>query len=103
MIYDDYQCKMCGTARISNSDLCAGCLVREVQRLTTEAYLRNMEIKNLESKISMLDDMLKNTMEFGFKRNQENAKLEHDITTLRRELKKEDQDGESRVHENSGK
>ena len=86
--YDDDQCEECGGIRVAKSKLCADCLVKERDFLEKEVLIKGMVIEVKEKRIACLQGLLKESMVYGFKQNQENARLNRYIGELETRIAK---------------
>jgi hypothetical protein len=69
--YGDDQCEECGAARVSGSRLCVGCLVEEREILEEEVLIKMTVIEIQRKRIINLEATLKESIGYGFRRNQE--------------------------------
>jgi len=99
-IYDINGCEECGGIRVAGSKLCAGCLAEERLILEKEVLIKMAVIEVQRKRIANLEAMLKESVGYGFTRNQENVKLHRYIGELEREIAKGVEDGKDRVHGN---
>jgi uncharacterized OB-fold protein len=82
MKYGDDQCEECGGIRVARSKLCVDCLVKERDILGKEVLIKMTVIEVKKKRITCLQGLLKEAMAYGFKQNQENAKLETRIKRM---------------------
>lgn len=101
MIYDIDQCEECGAARVAGSRLCVGCLVKEREILEKEVLIKMTIIEVQRKRITNLETMLKESIGYGFRRNQENTKLHRYIGEREREIAEGVEDGKDRLHDNT--
>ena len=73
--YDDDQCEECGAIRISGSRLCTDCMVRMITRLENRITNKREDVDGLKDTVKTLNGRLKDSLNYGFKKNRENAKL----------------------------
>jgi len=85
--YDDDQCERCGGVRVSGSNLCVGCLVKERGSLDKEILIKKAMIEEKETRIFNLQAFLKEAMNYGFKKNRENIRLFNHIKGLEVKIK----------------
>jgi hypothetical protein len=62
--------------------LCADCLVKLFNKAVWEVVAQKKEIKKLKKRITRDRGRLKGALAYGFKQNQENAKLEMRIKRM---------------------
>ena len=82
MRYGDDQCVECGGIRVAKSKLCANCLVKQLDRERRKKRVLQSIIDNRDLEIAKLDKRLCGAVDYGFKQNQENAKLQYHIRKL---------------------
>ena len=80
--YGDDQCEECGGIRVAKSTLCADCLVKENDRQEKEILIQTVRGEMKKKCIINLQTLLKEAMAYGFKKNQENAKLHQQVKRL---------------------
>ena len=78
-IYRDDQCIECGAVRVARSNLCAYCLQKERDILEKEVSIKMAIIWAQKARITNLEALLKESVRYGIKKNQENAKLCREI------------------------
>jgi len=86
MSYDDDQRTNCGGIRVAKSTLCADCLVALCEREKREREVMEIKIEKLKETIKRQNEMLDETLKYGFRRNQENARLHQEIENLHQEI-----------------
>ena len=98
MRYGDDQCVECGGIRVAKSFLCADCLVKACAfKDETIRHLTNKK-EILEERIENYRGQLENALVYGFKQNQENAKLKRHIREIQKEMEggvKNEKDGQA--------
>jgi len=100
MKYDDDQCERCGGARVAKSTLCADCLVKERAFLDKEILIKKAVIEEKETRIFNLLSLLKEAINYGFKKNRENTRLHQHLLQRAQIIEREKKDEKDRVHEN---
>jgi len=86
MSYGDDQCVRCGCARVSGSDLCVGCLVKERDYLEKGVLTGKVVIETKRNRIQYLEKRLEIALNHGLKRDRENTKLLKYIRVLENEV-----------------
>lgn len=84
--YGDDQCVECGAVRVAKSKLCANCLVKRLNAEMKEILIKKAIIWGQEVRIRNLEALLKAAAAYGFKKNQENAKLCRELAECRDDL-----------------
>jgi len=95
--YDDDQCERCGGVRVAKSTLCGDCLEKERAFLVKRIKIKNVAIEGKETRIFDLQAFLKEAMNYGFKKNQENIKQLKYIKELESGIREVREDGTNRV------
>jgi hypothetical protein len=80
--YGYNQCDECGGVRVARSKLCANCLVKAYERVNLQIARADIRIVALEGALVKSNDAYKDVLKYGFKRNQENVKLQWRIKEL---------------------
>jgi len=91
--YGDDQCEECGAPRVAGSNLCPQCIVRERDILEKEVLIKMAVIEVQRKRIANLERLLKEAMVYGFKKNQENARLHQHLLQRAQSIEKERKDG----------
>ena len=86
--YDDDQCANCGGVRVAKSTLCADCLAGYHEGAEKELLIKGMMIETKKKRIACLQGLLKESMAYGFKQNQENARLNRYVRELETRIAK---------------
>ena len=86
--YDDDQCVNCGGIRVAKSTLCANCMVKENDRQEKEILIQTVKDEMKKKCIINLQALLKEAMAYGFKKNQENVKLNQYVRELETRIAK---------------
>ena len=96
--YGDDQCVECGGIRVARSKLCASCLVKERDILEKEVSIKMAIIWAQKARITNLEALLKESVRYGIKKNQENTRLFSHIKGLERKIREVMEDEKDRVH-----
>jgi len=99
--YADDQCEECGAPRVARSKLCGDCLVRRLAMEMRESLIKKRLIERYEAKIKRDEGRLEDALAYGFKQNQENAKLYQQIERLVKHIGGGRKDEEDRKGENT--
>ena len=91
--YGDDQCANCGGVRVAKSTLCADCLAGYHEGAEKELLIKGMVIETKKKRIACLQGLLKESMAYGFKQNQENVKLNRYVRELETRIAKNWEDG----------
>ena len=86
--YGDDQCANCGGVRVAKSTLCADCLAGYHEGAEKELLIKGMVIETKKKRIAFLQRLLKESMVYGFKQNQENVKLNRYIREIETRIAK---------------
>jgi uncharacterized membrane protein YheB (UPF0754 family) len=73
--YRDDLCERCGATRVVKSDLCAECLINERAFLEKHILIKGVVIEMLTKKLETQTGRLQDALNYGFRKNQENALL----------------------------
>ena len=87
-IYGDDQCANCGGVRVAKSTLCADCLAGYHEGAEKELLIKGIVIETKKKRIACLQGLLKESMAYGFKQNQENVKLNRYVRELETRIAK---------------
>jgi hypothetical protein len=84
----DADCANCGKPAVSGSTFCVDCLVEVRNILEKEVSIKMTILEVQKKRITRLEALLKGSIYYGFKQNQEKVKLHRYVGELEREIAK---------------
>ena len=86
--YDDDQCANCGGVRVAKSTLCADCLIKQLDRERRKKWVLQKIIDKRDLEIAISREQIEKALAYGFKQNQENARLNRYVRELETRIAK---------------